>query len=266
MHGVRRRVARRRGREARRHPRHAAARGHPREGEGPPQAQVGRRLAAEDGVEGRVPGGRPRRSRRRPHEAPGPAVLAGRPGAVHHAPGRDHQGPEDGYPERRDVPHAGHRSHLDLHALADAQGRPRRPARCRGRADPGRGRDRARSGDGLLGERAAAEAPRRAHARRLPAGRARGARRVQDGSTRGTGERRDRPRGLGREGRRRDRGAVRRPHGVLLARGAVPDLPDLGDDHASRRDLCVDRRRQAPGGGRLARQGDRAHLPSRPCA
>ena len=36
-----------------------------------------------------------------------------------------------------------------------------------------------------------------------------------------------------------------------------------GDDDAARRDLPVDRRRQAARRGRLARQGDRAHLPAR---
>ncbi len=43
----------------------------------------------------------------------------------------------------------------------------------------------------------------------------------------------------------------------------VPDLPPLGDDDAPRRDLPVDRGRQASGRGRVARQGDRAHLPAR---
>ncbi len=63
------------------------------------------------------------------------------------------------------------------------------------------------------------------------------------------------------KGRRRDRGAVRRPHGLLLARRALPDLPHLGHDDATRRDLRLDRRRQAAGRGRLARQGDGADLP-----
>ncbi len=43
--------------------------------------------------------------------------------------------------------------------------------------------------------------------------------------------------------RRRRRGPVRRPHGLLHAARGVPDLPDLGDDHARGRDLPVDRRR-----------------------
>src|SRR5205823_14054782 len=39
-------------------------------------------------------------------------------------------------------------------------------------------------------------------------------------------------------------------------------LPPDRDDDAARRDLSVDRRRQAAAGGRLARQGDGAHLPA----
>ena len=63
-------------------------------------------------------------------------------------------------------------------------------------------------------------------------------------------------------GRPRRGGAVRRPHRLLHAGRAVPGLPRHGDDDAARRDLPVDRRRQAAGGGRVARQGDRAHLPA----
>ena len=62
--------------------------------------------------------------------------------------------------------------------------------------------------------------------------------------------------------RRRDRGPVRRPHRLLHPARGVPDLPHLGDHDAPRRDLPVDRRRQAAGRGRVARQGDRAHLPA----
>ena len=212
-----------------------------------------------------MPGGLLRGGRRRPRPAPDPALLAGRPGAVHHAAGGDHEGPEDGRPQRRHVPDAGDRPALDLHALADAQGRARRPARGRGRAHPGRGRDRARSRHRVLGERPAPEAHRRAHARGFPARRAGRARALQDRPPRGARQRRDRPRGTRLEGRRRHRGPVRRPHRLLLARGGVPHLPDLGADHAARRDLRLDRRRQASCRGRLARQGDRADLPARPC-
>ena len=45
-------------------------------------------------------------------------------------------------------------------------------------------------------------------------------------------------------------------------RTRVPDLPHLGDDDATRRDLRLDRGRQASGRGRLARQGDGADLPA----
>ena len=84
---------------------------------------------------------------------------------------------------------------------------------------------RARPDHGLLGERAAAEAHRRVHARWLPARRAGRARPGQDRRPRGTGERRDRARGLHREGRDRDRRPLRRPHRLLLPARAVPDLP-----------------------------------------
>ncbi len=212
---------------------------------GPPQAEVGRRLPAEDRVEGALPGDLLRRRRRRPRPAPDPALLAGRPRAVHHAPGRHHEGSEDGHPQRRHVPNAGDRPPLDLHALADAQGRPSRSARVGGRAHPGRGRDRARPGDRVLGERAAPASPRRAHARRVPARRAGRARPLQDRRPRGARERGDRPRRACLEGRHGHRGPVRRPHGLLLARRAVPDLPIVGHDDAQGRDLLLDRRRQA---------------------
>ena len=214
-------------------------------------------------LEGAVPGGRAPGRRDRPRTAPDHALLAGRPRAVHHAPRGHHEGPEVGRPQRRHVPDAGDRPCLDLHALADPQGRPRRPSRRRGRAHPGRGRDRARSDDRVLRERAAPEAHRRVHARRLPEGRAGSARPLQDGRPRGARERGDRPRGLRVEGRRRHGGALRRPHGLLHAARGVPDLPALGDHDAPRRDLPLDRRRQAARGGRVAREGDRADLPPR---
>ena len=59
-----------------------------------------------------------------------------------------------------------------------------------------------------------------------------------------------------------DRRAVRRPHRLLLAARAVPRVPPHRDDDAARRDLPVDRRRQAAGRGRVARQGDGADLPA----
>ena len=130
------------------------------------------------------------------------------------------------------------------------------------RAHPGRGRARARPDHRVLRERAAAEAHRRADARRLLPRRAGRARQGRHRRPRGAGERGDRARGLHREGRARHRRPVRRSHRLLHAARAVPRLPPHGDDDASRRDLSVDRRRQAAAGGRLARQGDRADLPA----
>ena len=74
--------------------------------------------------------------------------------------------------------------------------------------------------------------------------------------------RRDRARGLHREGRGRRGGPVRRPHRLLHGRRAVPGLPRHGHDDAARRDLSLDRGGQAAAGGRVARQGDRADLPA----
>ena len=181
------------------------------------QAQVGRRLAREDGRQGRVPGDRAARRRRRPRPPADPALLAGRPGAVHHAPRRDHARPADRRPQRRHVPDAGRRPEHDLHALADPQGRPRRLPRDR-RPHRGRRRARARPDHRVLGERAAPEARRRAHDRRLPARRLGRAREGRQRRRRGAGARRDRARGLHREGRGRPGGAVRRPHRLLHRR------------------------------------------------
>ena len=89
------------------------------------------------------------------------------------------------------------------------------------------------------------------------------ARQVQDRRPRGARERRDRARGLGRRERHRDGGPVRRPHGLLHAARGVPALPPLRDHDAPRRDLPLDRRRQAACRGRVAREGDRADLPAR---
>ena len=162
--------------------------------------------------------------------------------------------PHTGVAQRRHVPDAGDRRPLDVHALADPQGRPRRLPRDR-RQDPGRRRARARPGDRVLGERAAPEAHRRAHARGLPEGRAGRAREGEDRRPRGAGERRDRPRGHDREGRGRDRGAVRRPHRLLHGGRAVPDLPRLGDHDAPRRrsiprSSSASRRRRTRGSAR----------------
>ena len=169
--------------------------------------------------------------------------------------------PVTGPAERRHVPDAGARPARDRDALAAAQGRPRRLRGSR-RADGGRGRARPRPGHRLQRERAAAQAHRRADVRGLPA--RRGGRRRQGRHRRPRGPRlgRDRPRGLRRAGRPDRRRALRRPHRLLHAGRAVPGLPPHRADDATRRDLPVDRRRQAAGRGRLAREGDRADLPA----
>ena len=170
-----------------RDPRAAAAPGARRQSAVARQAEIDRRLDAEGGLEGTLPGDRADRRGGRPRRVSDPALLAARPGPVHHAPGRDHEGPRDGRPERRHVPDAEDRPELDVHALADPQGRPCRPAGGARRKDPRRRGARARSRDGILGERAAAEAHRRADGRRLPQGLRRRARQVQDRGPRGAG-------------------------------------------------------------------------------
>ncbi len=85
----------------------------------------------------------------------------------------------------------------DVHALAGAQGRPRRLARGR-RPHRGRGRARARPRHRVLGERAAAEAHRRVHARRLPPRRAGRAGQGRHRGSRGAGAGGDRARGRDR--------------------------------------------------------------------
>ena len=94
--------------------------------------------------------------RRGPRDAAGPDVLAAGRRPVHHDAARHHEGPGHGQDERRHVPHAGLRPRDDGHALAEAQGRRGPGARLRagGPPDGGRRRDRLRSGDGLLRDRA----------------------------------------------------------------------------------------------------------------
>ena len=64
-----------------------------RQGARPAEAEVDRRLAAEDRAQRRRARRSCSRRRRRPRPAADPALLAGRPGAVHHAAGRDHARP-----------------------------------------------------------------------------------------------------------------------------------------------------------------------------
>ena len=261
MPGFRRRAARRRRGSTRRDPRDAAAGGARGEGARPQDAQVDRRLTAEVRAPRRLPGGRPARRRGRPRSAARPDGVARRRRPLHHAAGRDHPRPAKRPAQRRHVPDAGARPARDGDALAAAQGRPRRLP-VRRRTARGRGRPRARPDHRVLGQRAVAEAHRRADGRGLPARRARRAGQGHQRRRRGARRRRDRARGLRRARRRGRRGAVRRPHRLLHTGRAFPGLPRDGAHDAARRDLPVDRRRQAAAGGRLARQGDRADLPA----
>ncbi len=107
-------------------------------------AQVDRRLDAEVGLEG--PPARRSSSRATPSTSTrlpimrcwplDPAPFITLPAVITQDRG-------DRRAERRHVPDAEGRPALDVHALADAQGRPRRPARGARRPDPGRGRARA---------------------------------------------------------------------------------------------------------------------------
>ncbi len=159
-------AARRRRGEARGRARADAAAGDRRQAPRPREAQEPRRLVAEDRLARAVPGDRARPARPRP--AADHDVLAVRRRPVHHPALGDHEGPADGRPQRRHVPAAQVRRPDDRPALADPQGRGRGLARGR-RAHGGRDRARNRSDHGLLRLRAAAEARRRAHARRVPA-------------------------------------------------------------------------------------------------
>ena len=210
MPGLRRREPRRGRRADGRRARDAAAAGPRREGEEPGEAEVDRRLDAEERPVRPCAGSRPDRRRRRPRPAPDPDLLAGGRGAFHHVARRHHARSPRRHAQRRDVPHAGPRAARDGDALADPQGRAdglprdRRPAR-------GGGRARARSRDRVHRLRAAAEARRRVHARRLPQGRAGRARPLQDGRPGSPRQRRDRARGLRRAratSRRRARSAT----------------------------------------------------------
>ena len=133
--------------------------------------------------------------------------------------------PRTGVPQRRHVPDAEDRRALDLHALADPQGRQRRLARTREGSIPVAV---ALGLDPITAYSASAPLPKHIDEFML-AGFLRGERgrdrQVQDRRPRGAGQRGDRPRGDDRGRRPGDGGAVRRPHRLLLAAGAVPGLP-----------------------------------------
>ena len=195
------RQPRRRRRDGSRRSRDAAAAGSRREGQGPREAEVDRRLDAEDGPTAAcqeiVLEGDDIDLDLLPIQRcwPGdPAPFITLPAVITSDP---HTGTRNVGMYRMQKIDRAH----DLHALADAQGRADGLPRVR-RAARGRRRARARPGDGVLGLGAAAEAHRRVHARRLPARRAGRARPGEDGRPRGAGQRGDRARGLRRDGRR----------------------------------------------------------------
>ena len=194
------------------------------------------------------------RRRRRPRPAAGADVLAGRRGPVHHAAGRDHARSAQRAAQRRHVPHAGARSALDRDALADPQGRPRRLPLQRG-PHGGRRRARARSRLRVLRERAAAEAHRRVHGRRVPARRGGRAGQGRHGRPRGAGRRRDRARGLHREERARPRKgrsattpATTRP--PSSSRSSTSPRSRCARTRSTRRSSSASRRRRTPGSAR----------------
>ena len=129
------------------------------------------------------------------------------------------QRPEHGDAQRRHVPDAEARRALDVHALADAQGRAHGLPRD-GRAARGRRRARARPRDRLRGERAAPEAHRRVHARGLPARRAR---RARAGRRRSTSRCRRTPRSSSRATSNR---ATRRSRGRSATTRATTRRPE----------------------------------------
>ena len=146
---------------------------------------------------------------------------------LHHAAARVHEGSRDGRAQHRHVPHAGVRRALDRHALAAAQGRraalPRR--RAAEPADAGRGRARSGSRAHVCRHGADARRARRADARRVPPPRPRRAREVRHDRHGSAGQRPDHPRRLRRARRAPPRGAVRRPHRLLLAPRRLSRLP-----------------------------------------
>ena len=261
---VRRRAARRRRREARGRARDAAAAGARREGARPEEAEVDRRLAAED-----------RRAAAPARRSCSPATTStstllpiqrcwpGDPAPFITLPAVITHDPHTGRAQRRHVPDAGDRRPLDVHALADPQGRPRRLPRDR------RARSRSPSRSASIPVTAySASAPLPKHIDELMlagflqgrAGRARRRRRRSTSRCRRT------PRSCSRATIEKGEVGLEGPFGdhtgYYTAGRAVPGLPAHGDHDAARRDLSVDRRRQAAAGGRVARQGDRADLPA----
>ena len=114
----------------------------------------------------------------------------------------------------------------------------------------------------LCGDCADARRARRAAARRLSQPPAHRAREGRHRRSRSAGERAHRARRLRRAWRAAARGAVRRPHGLLLARRGFSGLPPHVHHDAEEADVPDDSRRHSTAGGRVPRQGQRADLSS----
>ena len=193
----------------------------------------------------RPPGDRAHRRRRRPRPAADPALLARRPGAVHHAAGGDHEGPADG----RRATSACTGCRRSTRARPSCTGRSTRTAARTTSPPDGRLAVAVALGlDPVTAYSASAPLPKHIDEFML-AGFLRGEpvelvkAKTVDLEVPANAE--IVLEGYVEKGDVGTRGAVRRPHRLLHGRRAVPGLPRHRDDDAARRDLSVDRRRQA---------------------
>ena len=200
------------------------------------------------------------RRRGGPGTAAAPAVLAGRWGALPHAPAGDLEGSRHRAPQRGHVPDPGAGAEPAGHALAAPQERRRalagdgRP----GRAHAGLHRARRRPGVRLLGQRTASPEHRRVPVHGFSTEGSGGSRRGGHVRPRGAGRRGHRDRGLDRPLRRPGHGGpVRRPHRLLLGGGPVPGRARRGDHDAGAAGVSGHDRGPAADGRFLARLRDR---------
>ena len=186
-----------------------------------------------------------------------------RPGAVHHPAGGDHARPEHRRPQRRHVPDAEDRPPLDVHALADPQGRACRSARLAGRDGS---RSRWRSGSTRSRPTRRARRCRSTSASSWSPASSRARRSSSSSARRSTSRCRPTRRSCSRARSSRDDVGLEGPFGdhtgYYTPAEEFPVFRITRDHDAARRDLPVDRRRRAARRGRVAREGDRADLPA----